>query len=339
MDNENFSRKAVSRRGGDSTKRTTIATASTAPSARAQSPAAPKSRGRQKKIEDHGIEMRPLLFKGGVSTINSEESTSPTAHNASSPVQISAKQFADSWLGNYVKLKAKQAEKHAYNFKASLKSKKGFHVQVPKRMLFYTSLVFLFFPLVLFMYKENHIHDNDPAFQAHKRTELHSHGSNWTSNHNHTGVLLRKRQDRQGSSNNKNTNNHQVRGRNHPSLQQLLAGGLPTNTTSKSRSAPGPEKKSQDTNVEVREAAVKLETSEKLVSNATLLPVGENSEVAVNTEATKATDAVPKVLESGAIVSTTDDVISKKLPVHNTTATTQPVNATISKLRRRRRGR
>ena len=121
MESENYNRNkpAVSRRGGDAKRAATAVSIPAAPaSGRAVSP--PMGRGgSHKKREDH-IEMRPLL-RGATS----EESTSPisASSNVTSPKNLQS--FADSWLGSYVKLKTKEAEKHAYNIKARWKSKKG----------------------------------------------------------------------------------------------------------------------------------------------------------------------------------------------------------------------
>jgi hypothetical protein len=64
-----------------------------------------------------------------------------------------------------LKVRAKQAGRHGYNLRANMSSKKGFQVQVPKRILFYTGLVFLVLPLVLFFREEKHIHNNGDLAQ------------------------------------------------------------------------------------------------------------------------------------------------------------------------------
>ena len=148
--------------------------------------------------------MRPLLKTNAATPAGS---TSPV-HSADS----SARQFADSWLGSMIKLRAKQAEKHAYNLRANLKSKKGFHVQIPKRMLFYTILIFLVLPLILFMYKENHIHDHDPAYHG-SEFDLANHSLPYHNSPDHPNTRGGPHK-KHGGGNGK-----------HNSLQQLLGSG------------------------------------------------------------------------------------------------------------------
>ena len=138
-------------------------------------------------------------------------------------------------------MKAKEAEKHAYNLRANLKSKKGFHVQVPKRMLFYTILVFLIGPIVLFLYKENHIHDHDPAYNHvkghgdNKDALQHNphdtvHNSNNSAHHNngHSQQPNHAMRGHANNNNNLNHNKHHAPG-HHAPLSQLLAGGMALN--------------------------------------------------------------------------------------------------------------
>jgi hypothetical protein len=235
--------KAVSRRGvpvNDSksfTMKRAVAAAAVAdatngtPAVMNRAPSPTRGRPPKKRVEDH-IEMRPLLF--GASASEETGTSKPTSGTSSSPGNNSAQQFADTWLGGYVKLKAKQAEKHVYSLRASLKSKKGFHVQMPKRMLFYTVLVFFVLPLILFIIEEifiievTHTHDHDPALHTYKLVDGNN-DTNRTQFQWDDGPKSNLRQHPKGYTNNKQ--------KKHPSLQQLLAGGLPPNSTvSNSRS-------------------------------------------------------------------------------------------------------
>jgi len=174
------------------------------------------------------IEMRPLLNTGGaVNTAAGEEMA----------------KFADSFFGSAV---IKDSKKHFFNVRAKVKArvKKGFHVQLPKRTLYAIAMVFLVGPLVLFGYRENHIHDHDPAYHHYTR---HGPQNGSKADHSHpdvtTGVHERAYDDSNTlHSNNRNKHhhvtNHTARSHHkalprkfhaadeHAPIQQLLAGGI-----------------------------------------------------------------------------------------------------------------
>lgn len=127
------------------------------------------SKAKEKREDDEDLEARPLLSGGDAS--GAESAATVTAGQAA--------KFADTWMGTMLKVKAKQAGKHIYNLRANMASKKGFHVQVPKRMLFYTTLVFLVLPLLLFFREEKHIHHKDGI--AHHENK--SHDRDFNQNH------------------------------------------------------------------------------------------------------------------------------------------------------------
>lgn len=171
---------------------------------------------------DGDVERRPLISGG----------------NEGPAATVEAAKFAESWLGGMFKVQAKQAGKQVYNLRANFRNrKKGFHVQVPKRMLFYTVLVFFIAPLVLFFYKENHIHDHDPAYhhvkKSHSEDKVAQHNLKETSDINDNVNNIHHRQPNRTieHSNNNKLKHHGAS--HHTPLKQLLAGGmaLSNNTT------------------------------------------------------------------------------------------------------------
>lgn len=169
--------------------------------------------------------MRSLLGSSGKGSTH--DKTSKPSHNDASGASVTASsaaeaaKFTDSWLGTMIKLKAKEARANAYNLRANFKSKKGFQVQVPKRMMFYTALVFLIGPMILFIYKEGHIHDHDPSYHHLKNNNNDNNDKNLVS-HGSTAI--------DGALEHGNTihNNgqHKNRAGHHVPLKQLLAGGM-----------------------------------------------------------------------------------------------------------------
>jgi len=236
MDSDPYGRHAVSRRGAPVSGASSLQTTSTTspPQNRPSKPVSPTSaaataaakKKSNKKSED-GIEMRPLLSatRSGVGSDLTGGASGATTSAAALPHKGSN---LDSWFGAMLKLKAKQAKEHTYNLRANFKSKKGFHVQVPKKMLFYTVLVFLVLPLFLFLYKENHIHDHDPAYLVNK-------ANGTTAGHNHSH-FYNLGQVHPSVANHTRIGNHHLRGhtnnKHHQSLQQLLGGSRNATRTS-----------------------------------------------------------------------------------------------------------
>jgi hypothetical protein len=304
--------KAVSRRGvpvNDSksfTMKRAVASAVVteanigAPPMMNRAPTPTRGRPPKRRVEDH-IEMRPLLF--GAATSEEGVAAKPTTSSAS-PAHHSAQQFADTWLGGYVKLKAKQAEKHVYNLRASLKSKKGFHVQIPKRMLFYSVLVFLVLPLTLFIIKETHIHDNDPAFHMHKFRE----GGNDTNRTHY--------RPEGGPQSNKHSNpigHPNKRQKYHPSLQQLLAGGLPHDLEVNQLAS---QRAGYDAKANNKSAATAEGGDESVPLQADPGSEGQGMEDATKTEGEETPDAGPSP----------SNLSKSSLPADNSVTTTEVVD-------------
>ena len=246
----------------------------------------PRSTSTPAKKKAGNIEMRSLLGSSNSSAKGGANDKSSKPHNdlaaasatASSAAAAEAAKFADSWLGTMIKLKAKEARANAYNLRANFKSKKGggFHVQVPKRMMFYTVLVFLIGPMMLFIYKEGHIHDHDPAYHnVNNNNNLNSHGSTGLdatsehSNHNNINNIH--------SNNNNNNGQHKNRAGHHAPIQQLLAGGMALDNQENKAEASSPPGGSASNPLDPpgehhqgKSASVESEVSEFKVGNATV---------------------------------------------------------------------